>query len=164
MELDSMEVRIVQKIALERFTSNRKSGVHDAKMSERSNRKTDEDGFGAELAFCKLCNLYPDFSIGIRSGGFDCKLNGNRVDVKQTPYENGRLLGWIKKQRGESDIYVLMIGTLPTFRFVGWTTDSELINKKNITNLGHGETYAMAQYQLNLSLNELRNYENMSSL
>ena len=118
----------------------------------------DEDGFGAEMAFCKLCNLYPDFSIGIRSGGHDCELGTKKIDVKQTHYPNGRLLGYIKKKVTECDINVLMIGRLPTFEYIGWVLSEDLIKKENISNLGHGQTYALEQNQTNNSLEALKSF------
>ncbi|MHA1469125.1 MAG: hypothetical protein ACTSSP_01040 [Candidatus Asgardarchaeia archaeon] len=154
--LDDMEQAIVKKVAQLRYESNRKAGVHDAKMGGQSNAITDIDGFGAELAFCKLCNLYPDFSIEPRKGGYDVLLDDNRIDIKQTSYKTGRLLGYIKKEKNDVDIYVLMVGELPTYTFVGWVYCNDLISEDNITDLGYGKTYALQQDDLNHSLEDLK--------
>jgi hypothetical protein len=45
-----------------------------------------------------------------------------------------------------------MIGEFPTYKFAGFTSKKELIDPKNLTDLGHpgrGKVFAMAQEDLN---------------
>ena len=157
IKLNHIEQRIVIEIARLRYECCREAGVVNDKKGGQSNEITDRDGFGAELAFSKLCNVFPDFLIGPVSGGHDVLVNDIKVDIKQTKYPDGRLLGHLSKKKGDSDIYVLMTGTLPTFTFVGWAFCDDLLDDSNIVNLGWGRVHALDQEQLNSSLAELKN-------
>ena len=135
------EQKIVEYIGKQRYLSNRQANITDDKRGNQSNEDTDVNGFGAEYAFAKLANVMPDFTVSPRRGGIDCVLpNGITVDVKQTKLSNGKLIS--KKDSG-SDIYVLMVGTLPVYKFIGWALSKHLINQK--VNLGHGLTYCLSQ-------------------
>ncbi len=152
LTLSPMEQRLSRAVAAARYKAARTAGVVNARIGAQSDEQTDLDGFGAELAFAKLVNVYPDLTIGARKGGFDCELNeyfGIRVDVKATRYRSGRLLATRGKfDETEVDVYALMIGTFPTYRFVGWASKEELIRADNLKDLGRGQGYALAQDQL----------------
>jgi len=151
-----MEQAIVKRVARERYETNRRAGVHNAKIGGQSNEETDVNGFGAEVAFCKLLNIYPDFSIEPRRGGADCLVCETEIDVKQTKYETGKLLATLKKRVDDADVYVLMIGVLPSYRFAGWVEAEKLLRPQNITDLGRGKGYALEQGQLNPCIIELK--------
>jgi len=105
---------------------------------------------GAEIAFCKLYNIYPDLTITHRSGGYDCiTCSGAKVDVKATIYFSGKLLAVINKHKSDADIYVLMVGKFPTYTWVGWAKAGDLLSDENIIDLGYGPTYALSQDKLN---------------
>lgn len=70
------------------------------------------------------------------------------IDVKGTTYYSGRLLAVKGKQREDVDVYALMVGRFPTFRFAGCATASELLRPQRLINLGHGDTYSMTQQEL----------------
>ena len=94
-------------------------------------------------------------SVNPRTGGVDSVLHsGRRVDVKQTKYPNGRLLRRISDVKDNVDIYVLMVGQLPTYRFVGWCNSDDLINNNSIIDLGYGPTYGKEQDELSKTLPE----------
>ena len=63
-------------------------GLKNTKIdTAKTNETIDVNGFAAEMAFCKLHNLYPDYWIGLNSAkqGIDkgdCKLGRYWVDVK----------------------------------------------------------------------------------
>lgn len=110
------------------------------------------NGFGAELAFCRLCNLEFNYSTNETENHFsqvDAKLkNGICIDIKNTVYSNGKLIVRQGKEQKLLDIYVLMTGTFPNFKFSGWALYNEIINTANIENLGCGNAYTLPQYKL----------------
>lgn len=148
------EVRISKHIARERNSIARKGGVTNAKLGTISDEQMDLEGAASEMAFCKLFNAFPDFSIYVRSskaGGDqngDCTLsNGYTVDVKTTTRENGRLLAPRWKKPGVT-LYALMVGTCPTYTFKGFARGTELLQESNLLDLGRGPGYALEQKSL----------------
>ena len=111
------------------------------------------NGFGAELAFCNLSNVLFDNSTIEKESHFskvDAVLkNGKTIDVKNTIYTNGKLIVRLGKEQKVVDIYALMTGKFPNFKFCGWAKYEEIIQAKNIVNLGWGDAYALNQNQLN---------------
>ena len=93
-------------------------------------------------------NLYPDMSVNTRSGGHDLIFNGLKVDVKTTKYKSGRLLAAKGKTIADSDIYVLMIGSRPSYTIAGWCKSEELIKNSNLVDLGYGFTYSILKERL----------------
>lgn len=146
--LTDTEVRICRWLAAQRFAAARKAGVQDAQMGPQSSEQTDLDGIAGEFAFCKVANVWPDMTIGARRGGHDAFLNGMSVDVKTTRCPTGHLLATIKKSTTASDVYVLVIGTVPEFRIAGWASAAKLLHPENIADFGHGSGYALSQRQL----------------
>lgn len=147
--LDRGERAVARLIADARYTNNRSSGVENQRIGPQSDEETDLSGIGAELAFCKLTNVYPDLTVEPRGGGWDClSQKFSRIDVKTTTYPNGKLLARRTKTVNDADIYVLMVGEFPTYRWVGWVLSNELIKDENLIDLGHGPTYALDQHRL----------------
>ena len=118
--------------------------------------KMNLNGFGAELAFCRLCDVEFDSSTIQEENHFnkaDATLkDGTTVDVKNTTYPNGKLLVRMGKESKCVDIYVLMIGTFPIFKFSGWSGYKDIIQQKLIQDLGRGAAYCLSQNSLNKSL------------
>lgn len=114
------------------------------------------NGFGAELAFCKLCDIPFDSSTIEKESHFnkvDATLkNGLTVDVKNTIYNSGKLIVRTGKEQKYVDIYALVIGKFPDFIFSGWSTYEEIIQPKFIENLGWGPAYSLTQSNLNKEL------------
>ncbi len=146
--LDKTEQDIATSLAKRRYNAARNAGVSNAKIGPQSNWKTDLEGVGSEMAFCKLFNLFPDLTVGARKGGHDCELNNYKIDVKSTKYKNGRLLARTSKTLEDADIYALMVGEFPTYKFVGWSWNTDLLKKENVINLGHGDGYGLTQDKL----------------
>lgn len=111
------------------------------------------NGFGAELAFCRLCKIDFDSSINENENHFiksDCVLPDKRtVDVKNTIYKNGNLIIRCGKQDFKIDVYVLMIGVFAEYYYSGWASYNQIIKPERIKNLGWGDAYCMAQNELN---------------
>lgn len=142
------EQRLAQYLATSRTTSNREQEVTNARRGPQSDAQTDLDGVGAELAFCRLMNVYPDLDISPRRGGGDCRWGGRVVDVKTTRYQNGRLIAVATKSDAPSDLYALMICNYPAFTFAGIATAAQLLSADRLTDLGYGPTYALDQAHL----------------
>ena len=110
------------------------------------------NGFGAELAFCRLVNAEFDFTTDETENHFlnpDCTLaDGKTIDVKTTIYPGGKLIVRTGKEDVHVDAYALMIGTFPSFTFRGWATYEEIIRDVNLQNLGYGDNYALEQGEL----------------
>lgn len=148
IKLSDSEVKLCELISKLRYAAARSAGVKDQRIDD-SGEFLDLNGFGAEPAFCKRYNLYPDFTVGARKGGFDVRTHkGATVDVKCTKYKTGHLVATAYKELGQSDIYVLITGVIPEYEIVGYATEAELLNDKNLKDLGHGKGFALSQEQL----------------
>lgn len=147
IELNQGEIAVAKWLAKKRYESNRAKGIVDRKMGDQSAEFTDLNGVGAEMVFCKLFNLYPDFDLV--PGKHDAVTRkGATVDVKATKYRNGKLLAVTSKKLEASDVYVLVIGEFPKYRVVGYAKAEDLLNESQIKDLGRGPTYAMEQSEL----------------
>ena len=98
-----------------RYCVNRAAGVKDKKGGPQSNYYTDLHGFGAELAFGKHRNLYPDLGTSPRSGGSDfINANGEEIDIKCTQYKTGKLIVNEKKKNSSTKYFIV-----PSIFFLG---------------------------------------------
>jgi hypothetical protein len=129
-------------------------------VAQIQNRTTDFyrrlNAYGAELAFCKLFNLYRDFDI--HYGSYDVVITFHyenyeerkTVDVKQTIYNNGKV--WASKNSTPCDIYALMVGEIPTFIYRGAIPGEILFRPENLETMGSHEVYAASQGRLSMEL------------
>ena len=147
IELSAMEQRVARMLAEERQASSREQGLKDAKRSDASGEEVDLEGFAAELAFCKLANVYPDLTPGKKP--VDAWTGrGGGVDVKATRHEGGQLLAVSWKKPGEVAFYVLMVGRFPAYRCAGFMRSEELLQPSRLTQIGGGFAYAAGQDEL----------------
>ena len=82
MVLSPFEQRLVKALAKERNHTNRKNNVDDQKIGPQSAAQPDIDGVGAEIAFCKMFNLYPDLQLAEYPTHDAITHDGWSVDVK----------------------------------------------------------------------------------
>lgn len=150
--LNPTEQKICQWLANQRNDTDHNSGVIDAKIGKRTGSyEINLEGVASEFAFCKLFNLFPDFSIEPRSGGCDCIKDGKRIDVKSTRYQtNTHLVVKKSTKRGQSDIYALMVGLFPTYRYAGYATEEQIFQEKNLKSWGYEgkEAYSIPEKEL----------------
>ena len=147
--LTDLEQKLCSEGAKMRYNVARSSGVNNGKIGPQSNAETDLLGLGGELATAKWLNVYPDLTIYARQGGVDLlSHSGMRIDVKTTKYSTGMLLAKINTPYKDIDSFVLVTAEYPSFIVRGWATKDELIDPKNIINLGHGEGYGLKQNQI----------------
>lgn len=146
--LSEGEQRIARFLARERYTRAREQGIENRRIGPQSDEQTDLEGIGAELAYCKLKNLWPDLSYGHRPDEDCVGHDGERIDVKATRWPNGRLIVAQWKRGKRPDKYALMIGEFPTYRFAGEMEAEHVFMDGNLADLGHGEVYAIPQSRL----------------
>jgi hypothetical protein len=146
--LSEFEIKIARYLGRSRHRFARNKNIVDAKIGNQSNEETDIESAAAEIAFCKLYNLYPDLQIGevpTHDAMLPC---GATVDVKQTKYQNGMLLVTTKKIANPSDIYVLLTGKMPEFTDRGGFPREWIFDNNRIVDLGHGPGYGIKQNDL----------------
>ena len=151
IKLNKIECEIVLAIAHDRQIRNVEAGVKDKRYSQGSDpRALHVRGFGGEMAFAKLANLYPDFTTDPRRGGHDFILAKRKIDVKTTSDATPMLSVATWKKDEDIDYYVLMNGDLPEFEFIGWAYRSEILRTANVI----GVCYVLKEMQLNRDLEE----------
>ena len=100
------------------------------------------DAIGAEMAVAQALNIYPDLTVHPRSGGAELVTDGGLcLDVKQTSREDGNLLVSTEKTVDDADVYILVHGTLPDYKIMGWAYAEDVIKGMNKTDLGYGFVY-----------------------
>ena len=108
------------------------------------------DGFCAEMAGCKLLNIYPDFTIMARAGGYDGILkDGRKVDFKSSIHFPTWLTAKKTKKLGDSDIYIMLteVKKRAEYRLEIWATEQDLIKEENLKDWGYGagrEMYSLS--------------------
>jgi hypothetical protein len=150
VKLDAVEQELARLVAKKRYESNRKKGVKNSKIGKQSDEETDLEGIAAEIAFCKLMNVFPDLSIYTRNSSQDdgdVTVNGFRVDVKTTKYHTGRLVA-VPWKKPNVDYFALIVGSFPTYELKGFMRSEELLTKSRLKDLGYGKVYAASQSEL----------------
>ena len=114
------------------------------------------DLFAAKLAFCKLFKVYPYF-VDEQYSGHDVTISlrykwgveRKTVDVKQTPYSDGKLIADIGGK--VCDLYALMVGQFPRFAYRGWSLGEMLFRPENVETIGGKLVYAVDQDTLTMT-------------
>lgn len=124
VKLNTAEQKLAKYLAKTRFQENRSRGTVNSKIGKQSNWETDLEGIAAELAWCKINNVYPDMDTD-HIPEIDAVTHcGYRIDIKTTKHEKGHLLAVSWKQQESIDFYCLMIGTFPEYRVAGYLNSS----------------------------------------
>jgi hypothetical protein len=145
--LNDAEQKLARYLAASRHASNRSEGTKNSRIGPQSDEQTDLEGIGAEIAFCKIHNIYPDTQIAERPAADAYLPDGTTVDVKATPYPNGHLLA-VRWKKCDVQMYSLMVGTFPTYRHAGMMPAPELLRPERLKNFGYGDSYAAKQSEL----------------
>jgi hypothetical protein len=151
IKLTPVEIRLCEHVTKVRMKTNVQNNVNEKKITKDQDLEIEIQGYGAELAFCRLFNIFPDTSTHSRSSEEDtgdatlhCGLS---VDVKATNYPLGKLLAPIWKS-DNIDLYALMVGDFPDYTFKGFMLKDELRQDRRVGTLGHGPTYIAHQHEL----------------
>lgn len=149
--LNTNEQKLAEYLAKKRWDYNRGKGTPHLYSGPKPDEQTDVEGMAAELAYCKLMNLYPDLETEPTSApNYDCISRlGVRIDVKATRFKEGHLIAPLSKARKPPDKYVLVVGKTPTFSIVGEVWAAELLSENNKKDFGYGPCYAVTQTELN---------------
>ena len=150
ISLNQAEQKLAQFIAKERHRHNRLNGITNRRMGPQSDEQTDLEGMAAEIAFAKYANVYPDLDTdGDEHPVHDAMLyDGKLVDVKSTTYPTGRLIVAPWKDVDAVDVYVLVVGTFPTYRIAGAMESYRLMRSHRMKDLGHGKVFVATQDEL----------------
>ena len=148
INLTDDEVMMCQHVGHLRSVLSRGNKVKDMKRTDMAGLDIDAQGVTAEYAVAKHFNVFFDLGLSPRAGSADGVMNGYSYDVKSTHHALGKLLATLK-DNPDVDMYILCITPDRwTVKLVGWCWKKELINKKNIKDLGYGKGYALEQNQL----------------
>jgi hypothetical protein len=146
--LNDAEQKLAHYLAKRRHAEARSRGITDRQIGPQSSSETDLQGIGAEIAFCRIFNVYPDTEVG-HTPLADCTLPcGSTVDVKATKHQNGHLLVAKWKAPDAVTAYALMVGTFPNYRIAGMAPSESIFRPDRLKNFGHGEGYAVGQWGL----------------
>mgnify|MGYP001211156514 CR=1 FL=1 len=144
--LNSNEQKIAVLMGEQRYKTNREMGIKNRKAGSQPVHQTEVEGVGGELAFGKVFNLYPDLATS--PGDYDFKMVNTTIDVKTTHYFDGHLLVPTTKKISECDVYVLVVGEMPSYTIVGWLQSQHIINDEHRGDLGTGTVYLAEQTEL----------------
>jgi hypothetical protein len=148
VKLDPFEIEVCQYIGRRRSEVSRSTYAKVTKIGAQDTVESDIQGFMAEYAFAKYLNVFPDFTLNPRSGGYDgITTKGARYDIKSTKNKKGNLLSTLKANN-DVDIYVLAYVDDDSVEFIGWARKDELIREDNIKDLGRGKGYFLSKDKL----------------
>ncbi len=147
--LTPLELRLAKAVAEMRMTTGRAQARADMRIGPQDEVTTDTEGASAELALCRMLNIYPSgvLQTARPDDGADLTINGWSIDVKASRYASARLLVAVHKKH-HADLYTLLIGQNGRYEFGGWATREEILRRENLQDLGHGLTYALPQAKL----------------
>lgn len=147
--LTAFEQKIAKHITAGRQRHAKSVNAKNLKLSDESDETVSLDGTGAEIAFCRYFNVYPDFAVGEYAYADAFTVQMGSVDIKTTRIPHGHLIAhYGKRLKRQPDSYALMLGAFPTYRFAGYADSSELICDESIKDFGKGPTFALRQDQL----------------
>lgn len=156
--LDEGEQRLAIYFGRQRNAFKHSNNVCDERVAATfSSEDVHINGMGGEIAACKLLNRYPDFAVGhIKSRG-DLFVRGMAIDVKVanlSRYDDAMLLVRQTKAKNPADIYLLMVGRLPTYVCAGWIPAAKILQPDNLRSMrpGYPPSHAMHQSRLNKNL------------
>lgn len=143
--LTEAEIRVAQFVGQERNALAVARGRIDLRRTPRDPVAIHVEGFGAEYAFCRLCNICPDLAFTtVKESDADCHIGALAIDVKARRLPNADLL---IRRVGDVDWYALMIVDWPVFRFAGAIRAADVAPRPR-TDLGYGPTYLVPQREL----------------
>ena len=149
--LGEAEQEICKAVATGKNAISRAAGVENKRVGPQDDYFTDLNGFGGEFAFCKIFNVFPDFSMELRNASTDkgdaLLPSGYAVDVKTTVYAAGKLIA-SPSLKDNHDLYALMTGTFPEYTFRGFISTETLHSDLYKRPMGDRTTYWAFQSEL----------------
>lgn len=149
VNLNPGEMAVAHHWATLRRCVNQSVNIKDKRIDRKLQAiELDILGSVAELAWMKLFNKFPDFSVTVRSGTSDAVIGGRSLDIKATPYASGELRVTPSKKDDPSDVYVLAIVRESEVRFAGYAKANQLFRDENLKQFDYGPSYVMTQQEL----------------
>ena len=149
--LNEAEQEICRAVGMARSFNSRSAGVENKRIGPQDDQLTDLNGFGGEFAFCKIFNVFPDFSMELRNAATDrgdaLLPSGHTVDVKTTVYPAGKLIA-APSLKDNHDLYALMTGTFPEYTLRGFISTEILHSDLYERPMGDRTTYWAYQSEL----------------
>jgi len=153
--LTNLEQEIARLLAGQRFRSAREMGAVATLYGNGNPLKRELGAAGAELAFCRIADVYPDLD-GEHPGVYDAWTRGGEwIDVKHSEQKDARLLVKATPDRltiHRCDWYVLMVGVFPTFTYAGRMHADELLVEARLDRTLTFPAYAARQDELKRTL------------
>lgn len=120
-----------------RRAAGEKAGDFDLLVDSEKFMTHEIQGVAAEVAFAKYYNLYPPMDIGMKPNSADFVIGGKTIDVKQSKYDNARLIvpPYKLEGKGSCDSYVLITGEMPQLMMQGYARREDLCNPNNLVSL-----------------------------
>lgn len=145
------ESRLVEWMARQVAARIEKEGWNQPTVGQGSWLDYARQGFGAEIAFCKLFNVYPDLSIdGPARAGCDITLHdGRTIEIKSidAPWKN--LIAPLNTaDKPRPDYFGLMVCNSPYYEWMGAIPADEFLVPGRLKNLGRGLTYVASPNEL----------------
>lgn len=143
--MTEQECKIADYIAKHRMNANVEAGIKDRQYGNQDPFQIEYDGVLSEIGVAKKFNVYPDFTVGVRKGGYDLLIRNMRVDVKSSryPFERFTPCVSITKKVDACDLYMFTLIDKNQVTIVGYIYSSDLIKPENIGDLGHGKSYTV---------------------
>lgn len=140
IELTEAEQKLATFLARARYEFNRENGVQENQQSGRDPVMQDRDAIGAELAFCRKHNCYPDMRHDAPTAGPDALLFADTVDVKYSPQK--KYMNVARScERHPFDWYVAVTGKFPCYEIVALLARDEVFTEENLFDCGNGPYY-----------------------
>lgn len=115
VRLTEVEMEMAAFIGAKRRAESRaKDRKQGPGYDEAAAWRNDIEGAAAELAYCKAVGIYWPGSVNSFKGP-DC---GKKTQIRQTHHLNGSLI--VRNKDNPDHFYVLVVGTCPYFKVVGW--------------------------------------------
>ena len=115
IRLTEVEMEMAAFIGAKRRAESRaKDRKQGPGYDEAAAWRNDIEGAAAELAYCKAVGIYWPGSVNSFKGP-DC---GKKTQIRQTHHLNGSLI--VRNKDNPDHFYVLVVGTCPYFKVVGW--------------------------------------------
>lgn len=147
IKLNTAEQEVVKLIARERRKHAKENKLATTIYGGRNALMAEINYYGAELAFCKHYNVYPDLTIEEYKPQ-DSVVGGVRIDVKHTTRLDGRLLVKAKGWDDPPDYFALVTGKFPEYNYVGFLNASEVMREWRIDQSLPFPAYAVKQEEL----------------
>lgn len=124
VRLTPFEQAVAKELGKARQRANDDAGLRDRKATERNSEEMHIDAAGAEIAVCRLLNVYPDLDVQTGNGEravHDARWITGTLDIKYTYHGNGGIAAPSWKKNKACNFYILVTGKMPDFTVVGWT-------------------------------------------